>query len=419
MKRSLYLLCLLLPFFSCGNATRPGSSNTSNDSAALSESDTIVTPSGPYFYKQFSGSLGDDPIVLQLTRYGGLLSGVFYYTGKTGPQVQLFNWNDTLRNDSEFVLRETGREPILLQHGEDAVWAMTLSGRTLNGTWKRGDGTEQRPIHLKEQYPKGSVVLFAHWLQDSLALWPDRKQSPKAESSYGYLMPPDGHNQFLNDALREQITNAQDAHSPEPIEALLRREMDAYFAGYRKDNQDIQLNKEDGFSSAILNYTQDEMMQVRYNADDWLVTEINVSTYTGGAHGYSASSFSNIDLAQKKVWQLTEMVGDTAALRPLLDDAAIAYFDLKPGMSLSEALLVDDVYATMNVHVGASGLSFVYVPYEIAPYADGQVTLFIPYSRLVPLLTSSFRERMHLDSRSGTALLPHSKFSTHGAVRHT
>jgi hypothetical protein len=63
------------------------------------------------------------------------------------------------------------------------------------------------------------------------------------------------------------------------------------------------------------------------------------------------------------------------------------------------------VPATGNVYVGSKGLSFVYNPYEIASYADGQITLFLPYNKLFPLLTPAFRQRMKLSEGAGTAML--------------
>jgi hypothetical protein len=99
------------------------------------------------------------------------------------------------------------------------------------------------------------------------------------------------------------------------------------------------------------------------------------------------------------------MVIDTAALRPVLNDAAIAYFKLKPGEGMEQRMLVDEVPPTANVYLSNTGLTFVYNPYEIASYADGQISLFLPYKKLMPFLTPEFKERMKLTERAGVAML--------------
>jgi hypothetical protein len=147
-------------------------------------------------------------------------------------------------------------------------------------------------------------------------------------------------------------------------------------------------------------------MYVRYNEGGWLVTELATTEFSGGMHPNNSSSYSNIDLKEQHLWGLGDIISDTMALRPLLNDAAIAYFHLRPGEGLGRHLLVDDVPVTNNLYVGARGLSFVYNPYEIASYADGQISLYLPYSRLLSYLTPAFKKRMALGERRGVAMKP-------------
>jgi hypothetical protein len=172
-----------------------------------------------------------------------------------------------------------------------------------------------------------------------------------------------------------------------------------YFDGYRQDNASLGKSAaEAGFS---LNYEDEVSQQVLYNDQDWLVVELFSSSFTGGAHGNYNSSFVNIDRASNKLWSLSEMIQDTAALRPLLNEAAIVYFGIAKGTHLGDRLLVEEVPVTNNVFLSATGLCFVYNPYEIASYADGEIELFIPYNRLQPYLQAAFRERMRLNAPAG------------------
>lgn len=365
------------------------------------EEDTIVN-TGSNFYKRYSGTIAGKPVVVNLHRYGNIVQGEYYYTA-IGQSIQLRDWNDSVKDASHLLLTEIASHA-QTEGAEDANpgWTLQLSGNGATGEWRSGDGQQTYPIVLSEDYPAGSTMLHAFWMTDSAALLPDNPKSPIAAASYAYLLPR-AQNDFLYDALKEQI--APNAPQGDDVAEALQTTIAEYFDSYRKENGDIKLGKEPELEAFTFSYTDDEAVYVHYNDDNWLVTERFSSAYTGGAHGNYGSSFANIDLAGKRIWHLTDIVADTNALRPVLNDAAIAYFRLKQGSGMHERLLVDEVPPTANVYLGNKGLSFVYNPYEIASYADGQITLFLPYQKLLPLLTPAFKQRMRLSEGTGTAML--------------
>jgi hypothetical protein len=407
MNRSLLFVFSLFLLNACG---QPQQGTQSSAVSEIQEPayDTTPPPAGPQFYKRYSGTLGGEPIVLHLVRYGNSVEGIYYFRSGS-PGIRLRNLEDSLDDASHFVLDETGREPLLLQHGDDTRWNLTMNGDAATGVWHSKHGTDTRSISLREDYPEGSVRLNAFFFADSSALHPGSLHTPQAKSSFGYLVPATARNGFLYGALKEQLLPER-LHDPAPMPELVKEAQQAYFDNYRKENANLKLEGKNALEALSFSYSDERAVYVHYNDDDWLVTELFNASYTGGAHGFDASSFANIDLAQKRVWQLADIITDSNALRPMLDDAAISYFNVTPGQPLEQRLLVDDIPATDNVHVGPKGLSFVYVPYEIAPYAEGQISLYIPYSKLYPLLTPAFRERMKMGARSGTAFLssPHS-----------
>jgi hypothetical protein len=394
--RTYVLLPLLFLLLACGHHKGgKGSSGTSSDG----EETTDLNGS---FYKRYTGTVAGKAVVVHLMKYGNTLQGMYCYTN-TGRDIELHDWNDTTRNDGVFFLNETAQEDMPGQNGEGPSWALSIEENTATGTWRSADGKQEYPIELTEDYPEGSVRLDAFWVADSAALRPDKPKSSVAKISYGYLLPKGGKGSFLYDVLRQQVF-PKAAASDEP-EAVAKSAMAAYFNDYREENRDAKIEMDSALQSFSFNYTNDEAVYVHYNQDDWLVTELFDAYYTGGAHGNYGSSYANIDLEQKRVWKLTDIVADTAALRPALNDAVIAYFNLKPGQGVAQRLLTDDVPPTENMYIGSKGLSFVYNPYEIASYADGQVTLFIPYRKIFSLLTPAFKQRMKLSEQSGVAML--------------
>jgi hypothetical protein len=383
---------LLLPVLltACGSHSSSTSVATSDSIAANN-----ALPMGN-FYKRFSGTIAGKPVVVQLHRWGTAVQGSYQYTS-VGQVIGLRNRTDTVTDD-EFFLSET----LPGVQADGATWSVTIHGSTASGEWRSPDGAKRFPISLTENYPMGSTRLEAFYVADSAVLFPDKPSSPKAIATYSYLLPAGGAKGFLYDALRSQI--APNNRSDDEVDVAIKAENTAYFRDYRKENASIRQD-DAGADMFIFNYTSNEGVSVLYNDNYWLVTDLFSASYTGGIHGNYGWSYANIDLQQQRVWNVTDIITDTAVLRPMLNDAAILYFGLKPGEGMEQRMLVDEVPPTNNVYLSATGLSFVYNPYEIASYADGQVLLFLPYKKLMPFLTPAFKARMNLAERAGVAML--------------
>lgn len=90
------------------------------------------------------------------------------------------------------------------------------------------------------------------------------------------------------------------------------------------------------------------------------------------------------------------MTVDSNKLNLLLDAEARRYFAIAATESFEDRLLTDKVMPNGNICITPTGINFVYNPYEIASYADGIITLFLPYSQMKDLLKPEFKQRMGL-----------------------
>jgi hypothetical protein len=368
---------------------------TSSSDSTISESE--AAPVGD-FYKRFSGTIAGKQVVLHLHRYDGAVHGNFQYTA-IGETIGLHNWEDTIDDDQFYLLEAPETEKS--NNDSPAHWAIRVHGRNATGTWTNASGNVHYPITLKEEYPVGSTKLQAVYFSDSASLIAGRAK-PNATKAYSYLVPGDNTNTFLQNALKSIV--ATSAAATISVGDALSQMTKTYFDEYRRENSAIA-EKHSDLESFTLNYTSDDVLSVLYNDDGLLVIEDQNTEYTGGMHGNYGSSFSNIDVRDQRLWTITDMIVDTGALRPMINDAAIAYFRLKPGEGMDQRMLVDEVPPTANVYLSNTGLTFVYNPYEIASYADGQVALFLPYKKLLPFLTPAFRARLKLAERAGVAML--------------
>lgn len=112
--------------------------------------------------------------------------------------------------------------------------------------------------------------------------------------------------------------------------------------------------------------------------------------YAGAVHGNYGTSFYNIDRRTKTLLRESDyFVEDYAAqLTKILQRRLLIGYKVKTLEELEEkeGISAMDLTPNDNCSIGPKGLTYIYNPYEIAPYAVGQVTIFVPYEDLQPIL---------------------------------
>jgi hypothetical protein len=53
--------------------------------------------------------------------------------------------------------------------------------------------------------------------------------------------------------------------------------------------------------------------------------------------------------------------------------------------------LVKKIMPAINMYVTGSGIGFMYAPYEIKPFSDGEINLLIPFTALKSYLLPGFQ----------------------------
>lgn len=116
-----------------------------------------------------------------------------------------------------------------------------------------------------------------------------------------------------------------------------------------------------------------------------------VETYLGGAHGSHDIFYLNIDSQTGK--QLTKADVFQADKEEELLQAITLRLAQDNGCKDREELLektgitmLGDIYVDKNFTLESEGITFVYNTYEIASYADGTISVFLPYEELKPFI---------------------------------
>ena len=117
---------------------------------------------------------------------------------------------------------------------------------------------------------------------------------------------------------------------------------------------------------------------------------MDVYEYTGGAHGNRYLLIQNYDLETGDMVNEQDLFIDDyyEPLKILLLNALIAQTDNAESKRDLRRMgySVADVVPNENFYVTQEGITYVYNPYEIAPYAMGCIEIFLPWETVRPLI---------------------------------
>lgn len=375
MKRAA-LICLVVSLFlSCNQGN--GKRTAETDSTAV---DTVIPlASAPYFYAQLKGTVGDQQVTMQLLKTGpGIYRGYYAYD-KTGQPIDLWGSLD----GEKVILYENNHT----DEENSFVGKLTDNG-SFEGIW-HGNKTSF-PFKLATDLQQ-AVRLQVYYATDSIALLPGRKGSPMGTASNMIVWPPAGTPAGIRDLIIRAVSGSRPISDPE---VLARKEVDSFLHSYRASVlMDIDTAKTREWQDVgSLNWTSDGDMKVVYNTYPLLVLESFSYDFTGGAHGNGGSFYTLLDLDKKQILKPEDVFkGDyKAGLAPLLDQAFREQFHMAADEPMNTALLVDSIPTNDNFFLTGKGVAFSYTPYEIGPYALGQVTLFLPYTKVRKWLKSPY-----------------------------
>ena len=169
----------------------------------------------------------------------------------------------------------------------------------------------------------------------------------------------------------------------------------SFIDGYLNEHTGVPDSEIVAFPSAY-SLAQNQYVGVCYQSNKILSLYNFVYSYTGGAHGNYGTSYTSINLANGKKIKLEDALlpGQKAKLNALLEKHFRKSRNVKPGESLSEVggLFENKIEANNNFYLTGKGIVFSYTPYEIAPYAAGEIQVFIPFSDMKGILQPGFKK---------------------------
>jgi hypothetical protein len=333
------------------------------------------------WYKCFNGNIDKYPVSLHLHKSGHQYAGYYYYTSRQEP-VSLAGEDTT----------QAGKIVLTAYLPEEATesFVFSVTGSSAAGEWKESAKGRTLPFSATEApSPLDFDFIYAEGVS---ALRPGMKESPVASFDAASVWPKGSTVQasLLKRIIRETFN---ETNSTEEIGRIFLRQKKRFFTDYLAGYKDVKIEElEDGYA---YNMDQTDRVMIAYQSPKLVVLARSWYSYTGGAHGNYGTSYIAVNLVNNKKIRLSDVVSAAGQgrLASLLEKSFRTAYHEKDSNPLSEGGLFEDkIEPNDNFFVTGKGIGFCYNPYEIGPYALGEIDIFIPYTDLDAYLQPGFKK---------------------------
>lgn len=376
MHKYLMIPVALFTLAACQQS--PKSAGSADSTVAQAITDTLA----PTWAKRFTGTIARQPVTLLLQKNGTAATDLrgWYAYDHHGEPISLRPFYGENRTDDSIIVNEG-------YTGEDGVIRGIVSADGhFKGKWINADNTFD--FDLKENNDSAvsfSVVTFS----DSAKLLPGNAQSPVATASAYTVWPTGGAAEPVITFLRQAL--APGLKAGETPATLLKNGADSFFASYKSNAASIDSASMNGGPS--WQWSAESGSVVTWNKWPYLVIEDWVYDFTGGAHGNGGSLFSVYDLSQSKKLTPADVFkpGYKPVVTAALEKSYRKKYKVPANQTLTDAgLQVKKIEPGDNFFLTSHGVGFSYTPYEIAAYAAGQITLFVPWADIKTVVREEY-----------------------------
>ncbi|MBI1224870.1 MAG: DUF4163 domain-containing protein [Bacteroidetes bacterium] len=134
-------------------------------------------------------------------------------------------------------------------------------------------------------------------------------------------------------------------------------------------------------------YIAETVDTVLLNDGKYLTLKLDGYSYMGGAHPNASSAVTTFEVATAKKISLDQLVTNLDSLKVIAEKKfrSVRKDIFEPGADGEPGFEFDDVFEFKladNIGLVKDGIYFIYVPYEVGPWAIGATEFVLPYSEI-------------------------------------
>ncbi len=129
--------------------------------------------------------------------------------------------------------------------------------------------------------------------------------------------------------------------------------------------------------------------EISYEDAGIIAVKIESYIFTGGAHGQSTTRFLNFDKKKAVQLEASELFKEGSSFLAYVEREFRLQEQIPDNTSINSTGFMfeeDEFYLPETIGYTDVGIQLIYEQYEIASYADGPITLVLPYAEIRPYL---------------------------------
>ena len=202
-----------------------------------------------------------------------------------------------------------------------------------------------------------------------------------------YATEDNGHKaEIINNIIEQRLLNVEDLTMQEAADSFANN----YMARYKELLPLYIQDQNDGKKTEWYNYHYILKTEIEKGYKGASVYHVYLDYYEGGAHGINQHLTMNFEQSTGRQLMLSDIFvpGFENKLCTILQKALREFVGVKTNTELTNQgyLYSMDMFPSENFILGDDAITFIYNPYEIAPYEKGCIELKIAYDAIDNIL---------------------------------
>lgn len=204
----------------------------------------------------------------------------------------------------------------------------------------------------------------------------DCADCPKIEINLLEALDETGLANAINSALREEVIALLSFDEEEDID-----QVEKAIASFTRSFQELKTK----FPDETIGWEAKIDVDIAFEDSAMLTLVLNAYTFTGGAHGYSSTTFLNFDKIKGEEVENWELFGNQEGFQKFAETKFRLQEDIPQDDNINATGFMfdgDAFHLAENMGYTKEGMQLIYNQYEIASYADGPKILVLPFAEI-------------------------------------